>query len=59
MAAGIRWFEIVAAQRDSDPKLTFQTLVRRHFRGAVKPPFNDSARRQAGLTQDYYTALAH
>jgi uncharacterized ferritin-like protein (DUF455 family) len=33
-------------------------LVKRHFRGALKPPFNDSARRQAGLTEEYYAALA-
>ncbi|MET0363681.1 MAG: ferritin-like domain-containing protein [Sphingobium sp.] len=59
VAAGIRWFEKIAIQRNFDAPLTFQTLVRRHFRGAVKPPFNDSARRQAGLTQEYYTALAH
>lgn len=59
VAMGIRWFEKTAIHRDFNPVLTFQTLVRRHFRGAVKPPFNDSARRQAGLTQEYYSALAH
>ncbi|HEX7871512.1 MAG TPA: ferritin-like domain-containing protein [Sphingobium sp.] len=59
VAFGIRWFEKVAAERDFNAPLTFQTLVRRHFKGAIKPPFNDSARRQAGLTQEYYTALAH
>lgn len=59
VAAGIRWFENLAIQRNFNAPLTFQTLVKRHFRGSVKPPFNDSARRQAGLTQDYYTALAH
>ncbi|WP_414714315.1 ferritin-like domain-containing protein [Sphingobium sp.] len=59
VAAGILWFETIAIQQNFDAPSTFQTLVRRHFRGAVKPPFNDSARRQAGLTQEYYTALAH
>lgn len=59
VTAGIRWFENLAIQRGFDPILTFQDLVRRHFRGSVKPPFNDSARRQAGLTQEYYSALAH
>ncbi|MFT3964799.1 MAG: ferritin-like domain-containing protein [Sphingobium sp.] len=59
VAAGIRWFEEIAIQRNFNAHSTFQLLVHRHFRGAVKPPFNDSARRQAGLTQEYYTALAH
>ncbi|MEW6575403.1 MAG: DUF455 domain-containing protein, partial [Pseudomonadota bacterium] len=33
-------------------------LVNRHFRGAIKPPFNDSARSKAGLTRDYYMQVA-
>ena len=59
VAAGIRWFETIADQRGFDAPSTFQTLVKRHFRGALKPPFNDSARREAGLTREYYSALAH
>jgi uncharacterized ferritin-like protein (DUF455 family) len=59
VAAGVKWFETVANLRGFAPALTFQYLVQCHFRGTVKPPFNDSARRQAGLTQEYYAALAH
>jgi uncharacterized ferritin-like protein (DUF455 family) len=59
VAAGVKWFEDIANLRDFNAPLTFQTLVRRHFKGVVKPPFNDSARRQAGLTREYYAALAH
>lgn len=59
VAAGVKWFEKVANLADFNAPLTFQALVRSHFRGTVKPPFNDSARRQAGLTREYYTALAH
>jgi uncharacterized ferritin-like protein (DUF455 family) len=33
-------------------------LVALHFRGSVKPPFNASARDEAGLSRDYYGALA-
>ncbi|MET0138049.1 MAG: ferritin-like domain-containing protein, partial [Sphingobium sp.] len=58
VAAGVKWFEILANGQNLDAALIFQGLVKRHFRGAIKPPFNDSARRQAGLTQEYYTALA-
>ncbi len=59
VAAGVKWFENIANLRDFNAPLTFQSLVRSHFKGTVKPPFNDSARRQAGLTQEYYAALAH
>jgi uncharacterized ferritin-like protein (DUF455 family) len=31
--------------------------VRTHFQGAIKPPFNDSARDEAGLSRDYYGGL--
>jgi uncharacterized ferritin-like protein (DUF455 family) len=58
VAAGMNWFRKLAIQRDFNAPVTFQALVRCHFRGSVKPPFNDSARRQAGLTREYYYALA-
>jgi uncharacterized ferritin-like protein (DUF455 family) len=32
--------------------------VRRHFKGALKPPFNDAARRTAGLDPALYEPLA-
>ncbi|MET0240508.1 MAG: ferritin-like domain-containing protein [Sphingobium sp.] len=57
--AGVRWFENMAILRGFEPQATFQNLVRKHFTGAIKPPFNDSARRKAGLTREYYAALAH
>lgn len=58
VAAGVKWFETLAIHRGVNAVATYQTLVRRHFRGSVKPPFNDSARDEAGLTRDYYSALA-
>jgi uncharacterized ferritin-like protein (DUF455 family) len=36
----------------------WKTLVGRHFRGALKPPFNDSARLAAGLSRDFYAGVA-
>ena len=36
----------------------WQALVLRYFRGLVKPPFNDSARRAAGLSREMYEGLA-
>lgn len=39
------------------PQEHWKTLVSRHFRGRVKPPFNDSARLAAGLSRDFYGSL--
>ncbi|CAN5242359.1 ferritin-like domain-containing protein [soil metagenome] len=58
VAAGVKWFQNLAILNDFNPAERFQTLVREHFRGAIKPPFNDSARCEAGLTPEYYSALA-
>lgn len=58
VAAGTKWFNFAADEARLDATETYKTLVRRHFRGALKPPFNDSARGQAGLTREYYAALA-
>jgi uncharacterized ferritin-like protein (DUF455 family) len=56
--AGTVWFESACRARKLAPETTWQTLVTRHFRGLIKPPFNDSARSSAGLSRDYYQALA-
>ena len=55
---GARHFEEVAAERGENPQNLWQKLVKRHFRGGLKPPFNDSARSQAGLSRSYYAVLA-
>jgi uncharacterized ferritin-like protein (DUF455 family) len=58
VAIGKRWFDHLCAKRDLAPQETWQALVRRHFRGQLKPPFNETARDQAGLPLDFYGALA-
>ncbi|MCC2976958.1 ferritin-like domain-containing protein [Sphingomonas sp. PL-96] len=58
VSAGTRWFQQRCKIERIIPAAHWQTLVRRHFRGAIKPPFNDSARAYAGLTRDYYEPLA-
>ena len=58
VATGVRWFESLCATQRKNPAQTWQALVRAGFRGAVKPPFNDSARAQAGLPHDLYHAIA-
>jgi uncharacterized ferritin-like protein (DUF455 family) len=58
VAAGSKWFRRGCESRRIDPVSTWKRLVGTHFRGALKPPFNDSARDEAGLSRDYYMALA-
>lgn len=55
---GSKWFQIVCESYGFSPAEHWKSLVRIHFSGPLKPPFNDSARIQAGLTRDYYAALA-
>ncbi len=55
---GVKWFESCCLALDVAPQHHWQALVWQHFHGRIKPPFNDSARRQAGLTRDFYIPLA-
>jgi uncharacterized ferritin-like protein (DUF455 family) len=54
VAVGVRWFEYLCCQRGLDPEAVFHDKVRRHFTGALKPPFNRTARDAAGLPQRWY-----
>ncbi len=56
VAAGRRWFEWECARRGVAPIETWRGLVATHFRGALKPPFNDEARAAAGFSTAYYGA---
>jgi uncharacterized ferritin-like protein (DUF455 family) len=58
VATGMRWFLQRCAALHLPPEPTFQALVRAHFRGSVKPPFNDRARAEAGLTPGFYKPLS-
>lgn len=57
VAIGAKWFRFLCAREKKDPAATFRTLVRDNFRGPLKPPFNDLARAEAGLTPSFYRAL--
>ena len=58
VAFGSKHFHAICAERDENPRKTWQNLVRLHFAGAVKPPFNDSARLAGGLPREFYAAIA-
>lgn len=59
VAAGTKHFLRCAELAQAEPESLWQNLVKRHFRGQVKPPFNDSARLAAGLSRGFYAAIAH
>jgi len=58
VAAGWRWFAWVAERRGLEPAAAWPPLVCRHFKGRLKPPFNDAARSAAGLRELGYAELA-
>jgi len=58
VAAGRRWFEWACARQGRPPIETYHHLVRRHFRGVLKPPFNREARAEAGFAAAFYEPLA-
>ncbi|MCC7393501.1 MAG: ferritin-like domain-containing protein [Sphingomonadaceae bacterium] len=58
VAVGTKWFNWGCARAGLVPESHWQMLVNQGFRGSLKPPFNDSARSTAGLTQLYYAPLA-
>ena len=58
VSVGTNHFERVAAGRDESPKILWQNLLKMHFHGRLKAPFNDSARLAAGLSREYYAGIA-
>ena len=57
VAVGAKWFRFLCAREKKDPATTFKDLVRTNFRSPLKPPFNDIARAEAGLTPSFYRSL--
>jgi uncharacterized ferritin-like protein (DUF455 family) len=58
VAFGSKWFRFLCDRAGRAPEPAFHLLVRSCFRGALKPPFNDRARSEAGLTPGFYKPLA-
>ena len=55
---GTKYFLKVSESRGENPEKHWKRLVREHFRGPIKPPFNDSARLAAGLSRGFYEDVA-
>ncbi|MEP5181688.1 MAG: ferritin-like domain-containing protein [Rhizobiaceae bacterium] len=58
VAVGAKWFRYLCLRQGVEPGESFQRLVRKYFRGPLKPPFNDFARCRAGLTPGFYRTLS-
>jgi len=54
---GTKHFVAHCRAQGESPESFWRMLVDRHFRGAVKPPFNDSARSAAGLSRSFYAGV--
>lgn len=54
---GAIYFEAICQTRGLNPETHWRSLVIRHFRGGLRPPFNDSARQAAGLSRRFYGEL--
>lgn len=55
---GVKHFTALASSRGEPSENLWKSLVERYFRGSVKPPFNDSARLEAGLSRSFYGEVA-
>ncbi|MGH1352890.1 MAG: ferritin-like domain-containing protein [Methyloligellaceae bacterium] len=58
VAFGYKWFRYMCEKEGRVPEPTFHMLVRKYFKGHIKPPFNDKARSEAGLTPGFYKPLS-
>jgi len=58
VAAGTYWFRRLCESQGIPPISHWQGLLGTHFKGRLKPPFNDSARDQAGLSREFYSGVA-
>ncbi len=55
---GSKHFAALCESLGANPEELWKSVVNCHFRGAVKPPFNDSARLAAGLSRSFYAGIA-
>ncbi len=57
VALGAKHFFDLCERREEDPPHLWKRLRIAHFTGSVHPPFNDSARRSAGLSREFYAEV--
>ncbi len=54
VAAGTRWFYYICQRENRVPDLYFKSLLKTHYKGVLKPPFNTKARELAGMDACLY-----
>ena len=54
---GNRWYQSCCAQRELNPRSTFQQLIDQYFSGKLRGPFNRQARLAAGFEEDELNQL--
>jgi len=54
VAAGSRWFAHICQRESRNPEIYFKSLLKTHYAGTLKPPFNVPAREKAGLLASFY-----
>ncbi|MEN3973911.1 ferritin-like domain-containing protein [Emcibacter sp. SYSU 3D8] len=59
VAVGMRWFDWMCQRNRNDSLPMWRKLVKTHFRGALKPPFNHEARQTAGFAPDFHEGLCN
>jgi uncharacterized ferritin-like protein (DUF455 family) len=57
VAIGTKHFIALAERRGEAANTLWKSLIKVHFAGSVHPPFNDSARRAAGLSREFYAEV--
>ena len=56
---GKRWFDYVCGMHRRDPVSSWHMLVKRYFKGPLKPPFNIEAREAAHFSAAFYGPLSY
>lgn len=57
VTTGHRWLSWICEQEGTNAVQVFRGNVKQYFKGAVKGPFNEDARLQAGMDKSYYEGL--
>lgn len=55
VTTGHRWLTWICDQEETDPIQVFRRNVTKYFRGSIRGPFNEEARLQAGMDQQWYS----
>ncbi len=54
VAIGTYWFMHICHSEQLNPEETFKSLLKKYYKGTLKPPFNDAARALAGIPSTFY-----